>query len=61
MAEYSYPFTAAHLRMIDCRAAHGFNVTESAELLDELLHAHTDDNLAVALAYNGFTDQDARR
>lgn len=40
--------------MIARRTRQGYNATESRALLETLLTDHEGDNLATALAYNGF-------
>lgn len=47
-------------KLIATRVRKGANPTESAQLLNELATAHTGDNLASALTYQGFATARAR-
>jgi len=44
-------------QMIARRIAKGYNATESAKLLTEILAAHEGPNLIAALVYNGFATE----
>lgn len=49
-------------KLIARRVSKGFNATESANMLAELIEAHEGDNLEFALVYNEFaTDRGAAK